>query len=358
MWTLIGRVALTGLVLSGIARSLQPGGLFPPDGVVGPPMDVAAPSNTVPRSSSTTTTATTTTAPATVPAEAPTTTAAPAAPSSAWPTPATTGATSAESELAVSTDCRIDAGEVVEGVSLTCTEGLVIGTGATLRNAVVRSNADTAIQAFEEGSGPARIEDVTVLRSSGCSGEAIGWSEFEAIRVEVLGFRDSFVNSNGDNAVIRDSYIKLCTGSDGWGAGLSGYPGGSGVVLDHNTIDARCHDWTTAIADAFHPGSGNPDDRACNALSTVFWNENSTAGVTITDNLLRGGAYAFRILGGSGHSVTGNVVERNSYAYGPVFECVGVAAWSGNREADVSASGAVSNEVPFECDPAMAQPGG
>ena len=69
----------------------------------------------------------------------------------------------------------------------------------------------------------------------------------------------------------------------------------------------------------------------------------------VKDNLFRGGGFTIRVHAGSGHTVSGNVVERDSWAFGPVTSSCGAITWTGNRLADVSEAGVASNPEPLEC---------
>ncbi|MGH9212062.1 MAG: hypothetical protein ACRD2C_15465 [Acidimicrobiales bacterium] len=328
------------------------------------PVDgAAAPSPTTAERSSPTTSTTTTPSTTTPPRPAPPPTAAaaavpsppPAPPPSGWPTAATTGARNTAALTPWTGSCSLTtANQVIENAIFDCAVDIQ-AAGVTIRNSVVRTNDEWGVNVGPSSGAAAVIEDVTIEAASGCNtfGGAMAFGNYHASRVRVVNFGYAFVAWQ-NNTIVQDSYAKLC-GPDGSGAestGIEGYqaPSATGdrpYVFDHNTIDQRCSDWRSAVPDANHPGSGNPSDQACDAIANVTWFESGN-GLQLTNNLFRGGEYAIDVDSGDGHTVTGNVVERASYAYGAVYECFD-AAWSNNREADVTDGGAVSNETPLPC---------
>jgi hypothetical protein len=48
-------------------------------------------------------------------------------------------------------------------------------------------------------------------------------------------------------------------------------------------------------------------------------------------------------------AVSGNVVERDSWAYGPVTSSCGAITWTDNQLADVDEAGVASNLEPLAC---------
>lgn len=279
-------------------------------------------------------------------------------PASGWPTPATTGADD-EAELAAWTGpCRLSTpGQVVEDVVFRC--GVEIAApGVVVRNAVVEAPGDVGITiAADTGGDAARIEDVTIRPSAWCrpTGLALGPAGYHARRVEVHGFGQAFLFA-GDDTVVEDSYAKVCAPGElrREEAAVTGFGAGDATTdrpnrFAHNTVDQRCARWAFAGEDpVVHAGSGRPADQACDLAPAVFWID-AGGGFELVDNLLRGGAYTVDVGSGSGHTVTGNVVERTAYAYEPVFACTGVAEWSHNQVADVDESGHVQGARPLAC---------
>jgi hypothetical protein len=250
---------------------------------------------------------------------------------SAWPGPATTGATTDEAELTPSDHCRIETDEVVEGVLLDCPDGLTLGGGATLRDAVVRSDGEFGIRTAEPGM-PAVVEDVTITRTSACvPGVALGSAGYVAKRVTVNGFSGGFLVT-GDHVEVHDSYAKLCSADGAAINGFVGYYAGDDVVFSHNTLDGRC-----------------PAEELCLTDALVAWGESGDR-LVLADNLFRGGGYTLRIGSGTGHTVRGNLVERGSYVFGPVHVCTGVTTWTDNVEAALDAAAVPRHEEPLLCE--------
>ena len=83
--------------------------------------------------------------------------------------------------------------------------------------------------------------------------------------------------------------------------------------------------------------------------ANVFLADDSGDGLVVRDNLFRGGGYTIRVHSGSGHVVTGNVVERESWAYGAVSSSCGAIDWRDNRLADIDADGVASDLAPLDC---------
>lgn len=254
----------------------------------------------------------------------------PPPPSSRWPTTATTGATTPEADLTPSTNCSIEAGVVVEGVVLTCPNGLGVGDGATLRDAVVRSDALVGIKIMGDGA-TAVVEDVTITRTTAClPGIGLGSAGYHAERVTVSGFTEAFRVDGGD-VEIRDSYAKVCSVGGAHTNGLVGHSAGDDVVFAHNTVDGRC-----------------PAEEACLTDALVAWADGGDR-LSVVDNLFRGGGYTISIGGGAGHTVRGNLVERGSYVFGPVDGCVGVTTWTDNHEAALTSAAEPSHEKTLDC---------
>ena len=296
---------------------------------------------------------TTTTTASTVPPT--TTTTVPPPPASSWPTAETTGVTDPAALTPWTGDCtfRTD-GELVENKVFDCGPD-IYANGVTIRNSIVRGNEHWGINVRPEDGAPAIVENVTFEGGTACNfGVALGAGNYHASKVKVLNFGDAFRYST-NNTVVRDSYAKLCAPGDS-GAhsdGLQGYLAPDATadrphVFEHNTVDQRCSAWEgQGVIEA--NGTGNPADRACSVTANVFWSDESGNGLVVKDNLFRGGGFTIRVHAGSGHTVSGNVVERDSWAFGPVTSSCGAITWTGNRLADVSEAGVASNPEPLEC---------
>lgn len=314
--------------------------------------------------STTTTTTTTTTAPPPPvtgpPTTAPPTTVAPApSPSlpSGWPTASSTGATNTSALTEWTGSCVLStANQVIENKIFNCSLE-IDANGVTIRNSIVRTDDDWGIDVLPTAGAAAVIEDVTIETVSGCNphADALGTGNYHATRVKVVNFGVAFW-AEGNNTIVRDSYAKLCDmTADGWatsgivGEGVTSAAAGRPYIFDHNTFEQRCRDWSTFIDDPENGGSGNRNHQGCDTYANVRWLDAGN-GLQLTNNLFRGGRYAISIESGSGHTVAGNVVERDSYAYGPVAECIGVGTWDNNWEATVSEAGEASELTPLRCD--------
>lgn len=273
----------------------------------------------------------------------------------AWPTAESTGVTDPAVLTEWTGDCTFRTpGQVIENKIFDCGPD-IYASGVTIRNSIVRGNEYWGIHVRAESGAPAIIEDVTFDPGT-CNpgGVALGYGNYHATRVEVVNFGDAYRYS-GDNTVVRDSYAKLCAPADS-GAhsdGMQGYVAGDATaerpnVFEHNTIDQRCADW--GYEDGAHGGgTGNPADNACSVTANVFWADDSGDGLVVADNLFRGGGYTIRVHAGSGHVVRDNVVERDSYAYGPVSSSCSAIDWTGNQLADVDEAGVATNLEPLPC---------
>jgi hypothetical protein len=123
----------------------------------------------------------------------------------------------------------------------------------------------------------------------------------------VRGFSDGFRDS-GDNILIQDSFVLLCSAGDDHSDGLQGYRGGSNVVIRHTTIDQREVDDPTA---------------------PIFISDGSD-GIVAENNLLAGGSYTLRMYG-DGFVAKGNRIVDDSWMFGPADNDCGGIEWSDNK---------------------------
>lgn len=158
------------------------------------------------------------------------------------------------------------------------------------------------------------VTDTLIGAPSGCDGGVgVGSSRYTATRVHIRNFGDGFRDS-GDDILIQDSFVVLCSNPGDHSDGVQGYQGGRNVVVRHNTIDQRA---------------------AKDVTSPIFFADGSL-GAVVQDNLLAGGGYTVR-LHGKGFTFTGNQVVKDSWIYGPVSsDCPGVQ-WSNNRLVTIDA---------------------
>jgi hypothetical protein len=275
--------------------------------------------------------------PPTTPPPPPSTTPPPPPPTSDWPMPSTTGVPDG-TVLSPAAECTLRTNnQVIVGKVFTC-EVNIYATGVVIRDSLIRGAGLWG--AFVRPGGSASFDHVTVQPATGCNGEAaLTGSHFSAHAVKVMNWGDAFFLEGG-GVSITDSYAKMCA-PRGFGFhsdGVQGYHAGADVVVRHNHLDQRCSDQTH-----------NPQDRACDVTAPVFWGDDSGDRLRFQDNLVRGGGHSIRIHSGSGHIVTGNVVDR-AWQFGPVYShCSHIADWSGNRTATVTDAGVASNFAPLPC---------
>jgi hypothetical protein len=211
----------------------------------------------------------------------------------AYPTPACTGAITAEANMSTTT------GSINVTVAGTRIEKRII-TGDLTVSAPNVTVVDSIIYhgVMVNDGASLSITDTTVGPPSGCDtgGFAVGWQHFQALRVEVRNMGDGFRNG-GDNVRVDDSYVKTCAPA-GSGAHSDAYQangGGTNVVINHSTLDMRADDpccWTAAL-----------------------FSDGISAGQTLTNNLLAGGGYTIQLDGVGPWVVTGNRAVDRSWQY-------------------------------------------
>jgi hypothetical protein len=298
-------------------------------------------------------------------------------PSNAWPIASNTGATGAmTSEQGNGDECAIGTPNIVlENVLFNCTV-VVSAPGVVIRNSIVRGGSWWGVENQSQTGTPLLLEDVsicsgptsgTLAQRSVCNpptaecssfNYAVGYGNYRANGVKVVNFNEGFrVEESGNNVIVTDSYVKLCAFDPEHADGIQGYIGGSAtqarpIRFEHNTIDMRC-----GLAWSGMPGAdngnltGDPADKSCANTSAWFWSDNSGNGFELKNNLLSGAGYTIRGPAGSGHTVSDNVVERDTWAYGPsANENCGGMSWSNNKLVDVDwSTGQVSNAAALSC---------
>ena len=138
----------------------------------------------------------------------------------------------------------------------------------TIRNTRVRGACTNVIQNNSTGLVVQDTEIDGLSAGSVPNGEAIGWSSYTALRVNIHGTGDG-LRANG-GVTIQDSWIH-----DLYECGVCHNDGiqlteGSGVLIKHNTI-SNSHSQTSAIL--------------------IKGDQGSISGVTVDGNLLAGGGY-------------------------------------------------------------------
>jgi hypothetical protein len=161
------------------------------------------------------------------------------------------------------------------------------------------------------------IHDSLVGPPTGCTNiEAVGVKNYTARRVRMRNVSDGF-RVSGDNILIEDSFVFLCSKPGDHSDGVQGYFGGNNVTVRHNTIDQR---------------------NAQDVTSPIFFADDSRSG-RIENNLLMGGGYTLRIH--DDHSpdigpwiITGNRIVNGAWKNGPAYttntNCA-TTTWSDNR---------------------------
>lgn len=269
------------------------------------------------------------------PSPTPSPTPAPTTPAAGWPTDATTGIPPGTALTPWTGSCDLrTANQVIVGAVFNCPVN-VWAAGVVIRNSVIRGGPYWG--ANTRPGGTATFDHVTVQPSSGCNLEAaLTGANYTASAVKVLDWGEGFWVTGGGNVLVSDSYARLCApaGSGAHSDGIQAYQASGASVFRHNHIDQR-------------------GANSCCVTSPLFWSSSPGTRLTFVDNLVRGGGYSLRIHDGSGHVVTGNVVDR-VWLFGPVLvDCVRVATWSGNRVATVGADLALSNPAALACDGAL-----
>jgi hypothetical protein len=180
-----------------------------------------------------------------------------------------------------------------------------------------------------------KVRDTTVGPARGCiTAPGIGESDYTATRVLVRGHDDGF-RISGDNVRVEESYARLCANAGSHADGIQSYcPKGTctGLVFDHNTIDARNVDATFMI------NLVDPNLRD----------------VKVTNNLLAGGGYTIvtEWHAGARWLVANNYVVDGAWGYGPVSteNTCSSQDWSGNYIVTADADYNVTSKIkPLSC---------
>ncbi len=227
-----------------------------------------------------------------------------------WPTAATTGVPAGTTLTTVSSATLSRTGQILDSKLVT---GDVIVTG---KNVLIK-NSEIRGRVYNSGGGGFTIQDSTVGPTSGCSNiEAIGYSNYTATRVRLHNVGDGF-RVSGDNVLVQDSLVVLCSNPGDHSDGVQGYGGGNNVVISHNTIDQR---------------------GAQDVTAPVFFADSSRSAV-VRNNLLAGGGYSLRLHDDFNPDVgpweaTGNRIVKDAWSFGPVLmtntNCA-TTTWSNNR---------------------------
>jgi hypothetical protein len=217
-------------------------------------------------------------------------------------------------------------GTVLDGVRIPG-DLLITANNVTVKNSRIDG---TVINEWGTTHYSFKISDSTVGPASGClTAPGVGESEFTATRVLVRGHGDGF-RASGDDIVIRDSYVHLCSRPGDHSDGIQTYMTGKGLVFQHNTVDQRDAKDITAPIFITDPGAVN---------------------VTVADNLIMGGTYALQVKNASGTVVVrDNKLVNKSWVYGPVEADCSSINWSGNSLVTIDDDYRVTSTVgPLPC---------
>ncbi|TQM77303.1 hypothetical protein [Thermopolyspora flexuosa] len=174
------------------------------------------------------------------------------------------------------------------------------------------------------------ITDSTVGPATGClTAPGIGEARFTALRVHVRGHGDGF-HASGDDIVIRDSYVKLCSNPGDHSDGIQTYKTGKGLIFDHNTVDQRY---------------------AKDITAPIFITDEGAEDVIVTRNLVMGGTYSIQVKNVSGRAVVrDNRLVDGSWVYGPVEADCATIEWSGNTLVTIDEDYRITRTVgPLHC---------
>lgn len=241
----------------------------------------------------------------------------------AYPSPSCTGVPSGTKLTTINGDFTANkAGQVIEGKRITG-DLRINASGVKIRNSEIHGEVKNATtQTYE-------ITDSTVGPPSGCNtAAAVGNSHYKAIRVHIRNFSDGFRNE-GNDILIQDSLVTLCSRSGDHSDGIQGYKGGSNVVVRHNTIDQR---------------GANKED----VTSPIFFSDGSK-GAVVEDNMFIGGGYTVRLYG-SGYTFANNVVVDKAWLYGPASNDCGGIRWTNNKLVQIDSNYRVTKVIgPLNC---------
>ncbi|MBB4913286.1 hypothetical protein ACFY19_30990 [Streptosporangium saharense] len=248
-----------------------------------------------------------------------------------YPTPACTGVppgTRLEPmELTEPGAYRVtEPGDVLDGVHI-AGDLLVAANDVTIKNSQIDG---LVINAIGPRTFRYTIMDSTVGPATGCQSlPAVGESKYTALRLHVRNHGDGF-RAAGDNIVIRDSFVRLCSNPDDHSDGIQTYGTGRGLVFSHNTVDQR------GVKDITAP---------------IFLTDPKIVDAEVTDNLVMGGTYSIQLRNGRGRLVMrGNKLVDGSWVYGPVDSDCKKIDWADNTLVTIDADYRVTSTVgPLKC---------
>ncbi|MBB2909110.1 hypothetical protein FHS43_000356 [Streptosporangium becharense] len=217
-------------------------------------------------------------------------------------------------------------GAVLDGVHIRG-DLLIHADGVIVKNSLIDGHVINA-----DGPRTFRftIMDSTVGPESGCQTlPGVGQDKYTAVGLHVRGHSDGF-RASGDDVVIRDSYVKLCSNPGDHSDGIQTYRTGRGLVFDHNTVDQR---------DVKH------------ATAPIFLVDDQIVDAVVTNNLVMGGTYSIQLKNARGKLVMrGNSLVDKSWIYGPVEADCKAIDWAGNSLVTIDRSYRITSVVgPLKC---------
>ncbi|GHE36319.1 hypothetical protein GCM10017673_43600 [Streptosporangium violaceochromogenes] len=250
----------------------------------------------------------------------------------AYPTPDCTGVPPGTrlTDLALNEDgaaYRVTTpGTVLDGVHI-AGDLLVHADDVTIKNSRIDG---TVVNADGPKTFRFTIADSTVGPASGClTLPGIGQDKYTAVRVHVRGHGDGF-RAAGDDVVVRDSYVRLCSNPGDHSDGIQTYHTGKNLVFDHNTVDQR---------------------HAKDITAPIFLTDSQIVNASVTDNLIMGGTYSIQLMNGRGRLVMrGNRLVNKSWVYGPVAADCAKIDWADNTLVTIDEKYRITSTVgPLNC---------
>ncbi|MFJ2028468.1 DUF4082 domain-containing protein [Streptosporangium sp. NPDC087985] len=249
-----------------------------------------------------------------------------------YPTPACTGVPSGTKLLmkALNEDgaaYRVTTpGAVLDGVHING-DLLIHADGVTITDSQIDGSVINA-----DGPRTFRftITDSTVGPAQGClTLPGIGQDKYTATRVHIRGHGDGF-RASGDDIVIRDSYVDLCSNPGDHSDGIQTYNTGRGLIFDHNTVDQR---------------------HAKDITAPIFLTDKQIVDAVVTNNLVMGGTYSIQLRNGHGKLVVrGNKLVDGSWVYGPVEADCARIDWADNSLVTIDENYHITSTVgPLPC---------
>ncbi|WP_406319171.1 hypothetical protein OHA77_17890 [Streptosporangium sp. NBC_01639] len=217
-------------------------------------------------------------------------------------------------------------GTVLDGVHIPG-DLLVHADDVTIRNSRIDG---LVINADGPRSFRFTITDSTIGPAKGCQTlPGIGQDKYTATRVLIRGHGDGF-RASGDDIVIRDSYVDLCSNPGDHSDGIQTYNTGKGLIFDHNTVDQR---------------------HAKDITAPIFLVDKQIVDAVITDNLVMGGTYSIQLRNGRGKLIMrGNKLVDKSWVYGPVDSECKMIDWADNWLVTIDANYRITSTVgPLTC---------